>query len=87
MSEDDQQVEALGRQAFEEAGRLRLLAERMTTLSWQADGYPPAELLKVADTLQGMALRCAMSTGNTDMLNELTGREFRARPGDLTGDL
>jgi hypothetical protein len=54
----------------------------MTALSWQPDGYEPADLGQLADALHGMALRCAMDTGNTALLNELSGRQFR----DLDGD-
>lgn len=63
-------------------GQLRLLSERMTDLSWQPDGYQPADLGALADALQGMALRCAMSTGNTRLMTELTGRHIRKVNGD-----
>ncbi|MFI9507266.1 hypothetical protein [Nocardia sp. NPDC052566] len=82
---DDERVDELGRFSFRTAGQLRLLGERMTALSWQPDGYTPADLSKLADALQGMALRCAMSTGNTALLNELSGHNFRELGGD-TGD-
>ena len=74
---DNQQVEDLGRLAFSVAGQLRLLRDRMTALTWQPDGYEPAELGGLADALHGMAMRCAMHTGNTAMLNQISGREFR----------
>lgn len=77
MADDPQQVEDLGRLAFRTAGQLRLLRERMIALSWQPDHYEPADLGRLADALHGMALRCAMDGGNTAMLNELSGREFR----------
>jgi hypothetical protein len=74
---EDEQIQDLGRLAFRTAGNLRLLQEQMETLSWQPDGYEPRDLRQLADALQGMALRCAMHTGNTAMLNELSGRDFR----------
>jgi hypothetical protein len=79
---DDKQVEDLGRLAFGTAGQLRLLGERMQALSWQPDGYEPADLGQLADALHGMALRCALHTGNTAMLNELSGRHFRELDGE-----
>ncbi|GGM84464.1 hypothetical protein GCM10012275_63970 [Longimycelium tulufanense] len=75
-------VDDLGRLSFRTAGQLRLLAERLTTLDWQPDGYTPADLARLADALGGMALRCALDTGNTALLSELTGRHVR----DLTDD-
>ncbi|MFQ6230614.1 hypothetical protein [Nocardia sp. NPDC002869] len=86
MPQDDEQMDDLGRFSFRTAGQLRLLGERMTALSMQPDGYAPADLAKLADVSQGMALRCAMSTGNTALLNELSGRNFRELGGDI-GDL
>ena len=73
---DPQQTDDLGRLSFTTAGQLRLLSERMTTLSWQPDGYEPTDLRRLADALHGMALRCAMDTGNTTLLNQLSGRDF-----------
>ncbi|MCX0271730.1 hypothetical protein NLM24_13630 [Nocardia zapadnayensis] len=79
-------MDDLGRFSFRTAGQLRLLGERMTALSMQPDGYAPADLAQLADALQGMALRCAMSTGNTGLLNELSGRNFReVGEGDIEG--
>jgi hypothetical protein len=72
-----QQVDDLGRLAFQTAGQLRLLGERMTDLSWQPDGYEPRDLAKLADALTGMAMRCAMNSGNTALLTELSGRPAR----------
>lgn len=80
---DDLQVEDLGRLSFRTAGQLRLLSERMTALSWQPDGYEPADLGRLAEALHGMALRCAMDTGNTALLNELSGRQARDLGGDV----
>lgn len=74
---DSQQVDDLGRLAFRAAGQLRLLGERMVALSWQPDGYEPGDLGRLADALHGMALRCAMDSGNTALLNELSGRSVR----------
>lgn len=65
---------ALARQTAETAGRLRLLAEVMETASFHADGWPPAKLRELANTLHGTALRAAMAADNTALLNELTGR-------------
>jgi hypothetical protein len=83
---DDTQVEDLGRLSFRTAGGLRLLAERMTALGWQPDGYSPADLTGLADALHGMSLRCAMSTGNTALLGELSGRDVRRLDGDPETD-
>lgn len=85
MSDVEQQVEDLGRLAFRTAGQLRLLGERMTALSWKPDGYTPDDLGQLGDALHGMAMRCAMSTGNTGLLNELSGREFKPLDGDDIG--
>lgn len=79
-------MDDLGRFSFRTAGQLRLLGERMTALSMQPDGYAPADLAKLADALHGMAMRCAMSTGNTALLNELSGRNFRELGDDTLGD-
>lgn len=76
MSEDEQ-VEGLARLGFSVARQLRLLREHMTALSWQPDGYEPADLGSLADALHGMAMRCAMHTGNTELLNQISGRDFR----------
>lgn len=76
-TDHEQQVEDLGRLAFRTAGQLRLLRERMVALSRKPDNYEPGDLGNLADALQGMALRCAMGTGNTTLLNELSGRPFR----------
>ncbi|MFI7598285.1 hypothetical protein [Actinoplanes sp. NPDC049681] len=67
----------MSRLAFRTAGQVRLPSERMATLGWQPDGYTPADLTRTADALHGMAIRCAMSTGNVRLLNELSGRHFR----------
>ena len=82
MSRDDDQVDELGRLSFRTAGQLRLLRERMEALSFKPDEYELADVGHLADALHGMAMRCAMSTGNTALLDELTGREWRALDGD-----
>lgn len=77
-------VEGLGQLSFRTAGQLRPLGERMTALTWWPDGYEPVDLARLADAPQGMAARRARSTGNTEMLRELTGRTFREKnEGDL----
>jgi hypothetical protein len=78
---DDAQVEDLARLAFRTAGHLRLLTERMSALGWKPDGHEPADLAALADVLHGMSLRCAMSTGNTALLGELSGRDWRRLDG------
>jgi hypothetical protein len=76
-TEHSEQVDHLGRLAFRTAGQLRMLRELMTALSWQPDGYEPGDLAKLADALTGMAMRCAMDSGNTALLTELSGRRAR----------
>ncbi|GAB2451817.1 hypothetical protein GCM10027262_76270 [Nocardia tengchongensis] len=74
----------LARLAFRTAGQVRMLAERMAALGFKADGYEQADIARFADTMQGMALRAAMSMDDGDaQLSELTGRQVnRLDPGD-----
>lgn len=81
----DKQTEDLGRLAFRTGGDLRLLVERMKTLNFKPDGHEPEEIAELAAALQGMALRCAMHTGNTAMLSDLTGRRYRDLGNEPTG--
>lgn len=69
---------ALARQCAETAGRIRLLAEAMDTASFHADGLSPDQLREVATTLHGAAMRAAMAADDTNLLNELTGRQWVA---------
>lgn len=85
MPRDDKQVDDLGRLSFWTAGQLRLLRERMADLSFKPDEYELDDIGHLADALHGMALRCAMSTGNTGLLKEVSGREFRDLGGDGLG--
>lgn len=78
---DDAQIAALARQAFGVAGQLQLLAENMTAVSRQPDGYRPADLAKLANTLRGFALRQAMSIADTALMEEIGGRAFRPLDG------
>ncbi|MFE3280357.1 hypothetical protein [Nocardia sp. NPDC059239] len=72
------EVGELARLAFRTAGQVRMLAERMAALDFKADGYEQADLAPFADTIQGMALRAAMSMDDGDaLLLELTGRRVR----------
>ncbi|WP_280186773.1 MULTISPECIES: hypothetical protein [Nocardia] len=80
------QLTALARLSRDTAAHLRLLAEQMTTLGWQPDGHTPTGLTHLADSLDGMAMRCAMSQGDTALLQELTGRAAReVTVSDLLG--
>jgi hypothetical protein len=76
------QATDLGRLSFRTAGQLPLLRERMAELSFEPDQYELADIGNLADALHGMAMRCAMSTGNPALLNELSGRDFRGLGGD-----
>jgi hypothetical protein len=72
--EVQKQEAQLARQAWQVSGQLRLLVERMADLHWQPDGYDHTKLRHVADSIYGMALRCAMSSGDMGVLNEVSGR-------------
>lgn len=76
----------LARQAWQVAGQFRLLIERMAALGWQPDNYEHAKLRHVADSINGMALRAAMSSGDLKVLNEISGRTWKQLPDDLEGD-
>jgi hypothetical protein len=78
---DDAQIAALARQAFGVAGQLQLLAENMTALSRQPDGYRSGDLTALANTLRGFALRNALSIGDTVLMEEIGGRSFRPLDG------
>lgn len=82
MASEEQIYAALARQTFDTAGRIHLLAETMEAASFHADGWPPAALRDLAATLRGTAMRAAMAAGDTDLLNEITGRAWkRLDPG------
>lgn len=70
----------LARQSAQTAGQLRQLVDRMEALGWQPDGYDHAQLRHVADSIHGMGLRAAMSSGDTSLLNELTDRTWTQLP-------
>lgn len=72
----NEQIDDLGRLSFATAEQLRKLAEQMGALTWKPDGYELREFEEMAAALHGMAMRCAMSTGNTDLLVEVSGRPF-----------
>jgi hypothetical protein len=74
----------LARLAYETGNQLHLLIVRMDALNWQPDGYDRAKLRHVADSIKGMALRCAMSANDIPLLNELTGRTWTPLHGDPT---
>jgi hypothetical protein len=74
---DPQQATHLGRTAFQTAGQLRILQELMEAAGWEPDGYAAADLGELASALQGMAIRCAMHAGDSDLLSELTGRPWK----------
>lgn len=75
MSEDREQASgALAQHAFRAAGALQLLIEHMQTLGWRTDEYSREDLVKVAESLRGMSVRAAMSSGDTGIINMITGR-------------
>lgn len=69
---------ALARQTADTATQLAALADAMEAASFHADGWPPPMLREIAHTLRGTALRAAMAADDTDLLNELSGREWTA---------
>jgi hypothetical protein len=72
MSTRDASLSALGRQAHQVAGEIRLLAEQGVTL-----GMNPEEIRLLADTLHGLAYGCAFEAQDMDLLFEMTGRRWR----------
>jgi hypothetical protein len=69
-----------GRRAEQIAEDLMALAALPEAARMRPDAYSWEEIRHVADTLRGMALRCALESGNHDLLSEVTGRDWR-RPG------
>jgi hypothetical protein len=73
-----------GRRAQRLADELMTLAALPEAVRMQPDAYSWEEIRHVADTLRGMALRCALEVGDQELLTEVTGRTWRkAHP---TGD-
>ncbi|MEV8379204.1 hypothetical protein AB0P21_41090 [Kribbella sp. NPDC056861] len=75
-------VAVLARHAFQVAGQLRQLSERMSDLGWHTDEYSYADLSQIADSLSGMSGRAAMHSGDTHVLNEVTGKPWKLLGGD-----
>ncbi|MFB6726750.1 hypothetical protein ACFCV3_41655 [Kribbella sp. NPDC056345] len=77
---------ALARQAHQTAGQLQLLAERMNDLGWRTDEYSCDDLIAVAKSLMGMSMRAAMHSGDTAVLNDVSGRNWKPMSaGDVLG--
>lgn len=78
MSAHPSDYAALARQADSTAAEIGALAAAMETVSFYADGLSPGKLREVANTLRGTAMRAAMAADDTTLLNELTGRTWKA---------
>ncbi|MCM9079326.1 hypothetical protein L1606_14750 [Streptomyces spororaveus] len=78
MAEDRSSTElaALARQAVATAGVLRLLIERMGDVGWRMQEYTDEDLLTVASALRGTAILMAADIGDTDLMEEITGRRM-----------
>jgi hypothetical protein len=72
-----------GRRAQRIADELMALAALPEAAQIQPDAYSWEEIRHVADTLRGMALRCALEVGDEDLLTEVTGRTLRT-PGPVS---
>jgi hypothetical protein len=69
-----------GRQAQRIADDLMVLAALPPASRMRPDAYSWEEIRHVADTLRGMALRCALEVDDRELLTEVTGRPW-GRPG------
>ncbi|MFJ9656219.1 hypothetical protein [Streptomyces microflavus] len=78
MAEDRSSTElaALARQAVATAGVLRLLIERMGDVGWRMQEYTDEDLLTVASALRDTAILMAADIGDTDLMEEITGRRM-----------
>lgn len=78
---------ALARHLFRTAGGLRGLAEVIDGGTWHPDGMAAAvaDLGRVADTLNRMAVVTAIGSGDADAISDVTGRTFvQTDPTDPT---
>lgn len=71
-----------GRSAQRIADDLMALAALPGAARMEPDAYSWEEIRQVADTLWGMALRCALEVDDRALLTELTGPTLRG-PGPL----
>jgi hypothetical protein len=58
------------------ADELMALAALPASASIQPDAYSWEEIRHVADTLRGMAVRCALEVDDRELLTEVTGRTW-----------
>jgi hypothetical protein len=65
-----------GRQAQRVADDLMVLAALPQASRMRPDAYSWDEICHVADTLRGMALRCALEVNDRELLAEVTGRTW-----------
>lgn len=78
---DDRERKAgeLAMHAFKTAGNLQLLIEHMEICGFRADEYDREDLARVANSLRGMSVRAAMSSGDDDILRAVTGHDDLGR--------
>jgi hypothetical protein len=67
---------AFGWRAQRIADDLMALAALPAAASMQPDAYSWEEIRHVADTLRGMAVRCALEVDDRELLTEVTGRTW-----------
>jgi hypothetical protein len=81
-AEDQSPYALFGRAAERIAGELLTLASLPEAARMQPDAYSWDEIRHVADTLRGMALRCALEAGDRELVWEVIDRTADHRSAD-----
>ncbi|WP_336215984.1 hypothetical protein [Nonomuraea sp. LPB2021202275-12-8] len=86
-SSDDQKKARgeLAQHAFETAGRVQLLAERMDIVDWRIDGYSTDQLKELANLLRGTAIRAALASDDEKIVSMVMGKPMNRLDPDENG--
>lgn len=74
---DPDELAALASGTHATAGALSALADRMETAGWRTDEYSVPDLRAVANSLHGMSIRVALTSGDAEVLQAVTGRPWK----------